>query len=219
MADALQTQSLVDALRDAIQRSILQGEYPAGSQLTEQSVAERYSVARPTAKAAMEQLVRIGMLRRSRHKTTHVPLLGVGDIRDLYFSRGIVERAVVTALAASGKETTEASRAVSRLTVGGDVSDIVGADIEFHRALVRSLDSPRVTRLHDAIIGEAHLCMAQVQVLHLLRPDEIANEHRGIIEAIEAKDPAKASELLDRHLTRACDQLVGFLEEHQRTAE
>ncbi len=215
MKPLLQTQSLVDSLRLALEQEIIRGEIPPGAQLTEQSVAQRYSIARPTAKAAIEQLVSGGMLRRPLNKAAKVPLMTSADVRDLYFSRAVVERSVVRALADSASPATGvARRAIDRLLRAeeSDVAEICDADIEYHKALVDSLDSPRMYRLHSTIIGEAHLCMAQVQVHRLLPPTRIADEHSAILDAIETHQADDAESLMDRHLSLAREQLIGYLE-------
>lgn len=208
----LKARSLVDALRDALQRAILTGEYPPGAPLTEEAVAQQYEIARPTAKAAIEQLVRSGILRRTHNKTARVPLLDAEDIRDLYWTRGIVERSVAVALAEREADLTGVARSIDRLRQAEGVMEVVDADIEFHRILVSRLDSMRMTRLHEAIIGEAHLCMAQVQVHHLLHQEVIADEHTAILDAILARDTALADSLMERHLAEACDRLIAHLD-------
>ena len=54
-----------------------------GELVTERGLAEWFSVARPTAKAAVERLVHDGLLQRSENTTARVQVLGVEDVRDL----------------------------------------------------------------------------------------------------------------------------------------
>ncbi len=83
----------------------------------------------------------------------------------------MVERGIVEELAARKAVLPSARRAIARLReADADIAEIVDADIAYHRALVEALNSPRAARLHNSIIGEAHLCMAQVQVHRLLSP-------------------------------------------------
>ncbi|MGC4112616.1 MAG: GntR family transcriptional regulator [Nocardioides sp.] len=214
----LKARSLVDALRDALQRAILTGEFAPGDSLTEEAVAQQYEIARPTAKAAIEQLVRAGLLRRTLNKTARVPLLDADDIRDLYWTRSIVERSAAIALAERRIDLTGVSRSIDRLRQAEGVMEVVDSDIEFHRILVSRLDSMRMTRLHDAVIGEAHLGMAQVQVHHLLHQDVIADEHAAILEAILDGDVDTSGDLSVRHLTEARDRLVTHLESQASAA-
>jgi DNA-binding GntR family transcriptional regulator len=207
--------SLVDALAAAIRERILTGDVPGGAPLTEKEVSTFYDVARPTAKAAIERLVYEGILRRGPNKTARVPLMDADDIRDLYYSRGFLEREVVAALATARMVPDEARAAIAQLHEAirqeGAIAKTVQADITFHRSLVNALDSPRLTRMYRSVIGETHLCMAQVQAHHLLSPTVIAAEHEGIIQAISDADPEAAADQVTRHLNRARTQLASYV--------
>lgn len=95
--------SLTDALYESIRKRIVNGEIPPGEKLTEVRLATEYNVARPTAKAALERLTALGLLRRTAHKTAVVPVLDEAEIRDLFFSRITIEKAAVSTLAATGQ--------------------------------------------------------------------------------------------------------------------
>jgi DNA-binding GntR family transcriptional regulator len=80
----LSTVTVVDAVMQAIRADISVGDYAPGTRLSEQDIADRFSVARPTAKAAIERLVEVGLLRRTANKTAEIPVLSSEDILDLY---------------------------------------------------------------------------------------------------------------------------------------
>src|SRR6476661_7111029 len=135
----LSVPSLVDVLHAAIRDRILKGDIEPGASVTEMSIATQYSVARPTAKAAMERLVVDGLLRRSTNKTARVPLLDSEDVRDLYFSRELIERSVVERLAMKRLVPDEAEKNVTALRDAADeptVTAAVSVDLGFHRSLV-----------------------------------------------------------------------------------
>lgn len=213
---SLETRSVIDALRSEMENQILSGTIPAGATLTELSVAQRFDVARPTAKAAIEQLVHSGMLSRARNKSARVARLGPADIADLYLSRGVIESAVVRVLAGHGEVPRAALEAQDRFRLaivrGNEVGEIVAADIAFHRALAAATRSPRLRRLHEAVIVEAHLCMARVQMRHLLDPQVIADEHARVLARIEAGDAAGAAAEMDAHLARARGKLADYVD-------
>jgi len=215
----LETRSVVDALRAEIQSQIVGGSIPPGTTLPEVSVAQMFDVARPTAKAAIEQLVHIGMLRRLRNKTARVPLFDAADVADLYLSRGVIESAVARVLAERGEVPSEAARALDRFRAaidnGAKVAELVQNDIDFHRALVDATRSPRLRRLHESVIGEAHLCMSQVQLHHLLHPQVIADEHARVLAMIEAGDADQATSEMTTHISRAGDRLVAYLQRQE----
>lgn len=214
MSVTLQAPSLVDALHMAMREQILTGQLAAGQPVTEVDLATRFSVARPTAKAAMERLVHEGLLHRATNKTARVPLLTVEDVKDLYYSRGMLEREVMHQLASRRVVSNTAARFLQELRdlVGTtNVADIVAADVSFHLALVAELKSPRLSRLYGSLMGEMRLCMAQVQAHNLLDPSRIADEHAGILEAVAAGDEGRAVMEIDLHLQRACLRLTTYL--------
>lgn len=211
----LQTRSLVDAVAQALREQILTGEIPADAQLTEQGVAKQGAVARPTAKAAIDRLTHEGLLRRGANRSARVPRLDASDVRDLYFSRMFLEREVVAKLAErrTVPDSAHAARHQFKAAVAAkSLSQIVDADIAFHVSLVEELGSRRVSRMYAAVIGEAHLCMAQVQAHRLLSATTIDREHGRIVKAILAGDSSSARDLLEDHLSRAEQRLVGYLE-------
>lgn len=212
----LQVSSLVEVLSAAMRERILSGEIPGGAAITELDVAASYSVARPTAKSAIERLVHEGLLRRASNKTARVPVLTADDIRDLYFSRAFLEREVMVALAAR-RHMPEAARASVRALRDAAsepvVATVVSIDIAFHRALFDGVGSTRLNRLYESLMGEMHLCMAQVQANGLLSPERIAAEHEAILDAIEAGARRRAADEITDHLSRACQRLLSHVGE------
>jgi DNA-binding GntR family transcriptional regulator len=214
MPQDLQTLSVIDALTNALRDRILTEDIPSNSVLPEVMVATEYNVARPSARAALERLAQEGLLRRETNKAARVPRLGPDDVRDLYTSRIFLERGVVSELARRQlvpADARAAHLAFQHSVLERSLPGIVTADIGFHLAMVEALESPRISRMFRTVIGEAHLCMAQVQTHHLLSADLIAAEHSSIIEAIESGDDSAAALRLDEHLTHARGRLLQYL--------
>lgn len=220
MSLTLKTSSLVDALCESLRERIVEGKVSPADRLTENGVARQYQLSRPTAKAALERLVHQGMLRRGVNKTARVPLLSSDEIRDIYFSRTCLEGQVMAELARTGNVPADAEEALRQFRAAvrskEPISRLVELDVLFHRRLVAAVGSPRLVRMHEAVIGEAHLCMAQVQIHHLLNPTLIAREHAQILQAIRERDPKRASERLTEHLSNARDPLAHYVEERER---
>ena len=218
-SEALAVTRVPDAVYEALRESILSQREAPGSAITEQAVAERFGVARPTAKVALERLVADGLLRREAHKTARVPELTRDDIVDLYANRAIVEEAALRTLAADGvvpmaaiaaqRMLTDAATAVHSAALGAAVpSAIARADIAFHRALVEAQRSPRLARLHALLMGEIELCIGQVLGHRLMAIDDVVTQHQGILDAVAAGDPERAGSLTRAHIEGARDRLL-----------
>jgi DNA-binding GntR family transcriptional regulator len=211
---SIETCSLVDAVAEALRDQILSGDIPAQTRLTEKTVAGLAGVARPTAKAALELLVHSGLLRGGPNRTVHVPLMNAASVSDLYASRLLVERKVVVELARRRYVPPSAREALDQFdkaATRGCTASIVKADGVFHATLVAALGSPRLTRMHQVVMGEAQLCMAQVRAHHLLKTEAIAGEHAEIVDAIGGGDSASADRLLTAHLQDSCKRLTAFV--------
>jgi DNA-binding GntR family transcriptional regulator len=207
--------SLTDALYESVRKRIVNGEIPQGEKLTEVRLATEYKVARPTAKAALERLTAVGLLRRTAHKTAVVPLLDEDEIRDLFFSRVTIEKAAVSALAATGEVPADAVRAQVAIEYAARdrlFEDQVEADITFHTALVAAVGSRRLSRMHELIIGEVHLTMGQYQAHRKADPSTVASEHAAILKAIGDGAPDAAADHLVYHLEQAQGRLLTTLQ-------
>lgn len=213
MASHLQVVSIIDAVTDDLRRRVLDGDLAPDTALAEHDVAERYEVARPTAKVAIENLVRENLLHRSAHKTARVVRLEPADARDIYLAREVIESEVLRRLAAQRLVPDEARAANAEIARLETVSprEIVAPDMRFHTALVAAVGSSRLSRSYDALASEVVFCMSQVQGASLLPTGLIAAEHERLLELVAAGEGEAAAALLGIHVGRARERLVESL--------
>ena len=210
-SSTLKTTSLPEAVYDALRESIVTMVDRPGALLTETAVAERYSVARPTAKAALERLVSEGLLSRRAHHAAQVPELSRADIQDLYSNRAILEEAALQNLAADAVVPVAAlavHRELLQHVRTDDRAALARTDLDFHRQLVLAQHSPRLAKMHGLLMSEIELCIGQVQSHQLIRPSDVAQQHQGILDAVAAGDATLASRLIREHIEGARDRLL-----------
>lgn len=206
----LEVVSVIDAVTADLRARVLSGDLAPGAPLAETDVAARYDVARPTAKAAIENLVRDRLLERSAHKTARVMRLSPEDARDIYRSRALIEAEALRQLARTRTVPPAAREANAEIAALTEASprEVVDPDMRFHASLVDALGSERTTRMYRSLISEVVLCMSQVQGASLLPTSVIAGEHERLLALIEAGDGDAAAALLAEHLGRARERLV-----------
>ncbi|UYQ77786.1 GntR family transcriptional regulator [Glutamicibacter sp. JL.03c] len=214
MAARLGVVSVVQAVIASLRTRIFSGELAPGTPLGEVDVATHYEVARPTAKAALENLVASGLLTRNAHQSARVTRLTSADARDIYRTRAIIEAEAVRLLASTGQVPGAAREANAEITALSEASpiQIVDPDVRFHSALVQALDSERTSAIYGQLSDEIRLCMTQVQDATLLDTADIANEHARLLEKIAAGDQQGAAELLAQHLENASTRLAAHLD-------
>lgn len=210
---ALGVVGVVDAVTARLRARILSGDIRSGAPLTEAAVSQAYGVARPSAKAAIEQLVAGGLLVRTAHRSARVVGIDAETVRDVYRTRARLESAALRELALTGSVPQTARSANAELLAmppGADPAT-VDPDLRFHTALIDALHSERTGRMYRSVLDEVRLCMAQVQGRQLLDAAEIAAQHAAMLDAVEAGDGDLAADLLSVHLSSAEERLVDAL--------
>lgn len=176
--------------------------------VTEAYVSQTYGVARPTARIAIDRLVTEGLLVREVHRAARVRRLDREDFNDLFISRAAIEAAAVEVLAGSATVPAGAFEAHAELCGLSAGDSYAASDIAFHQALVHGSGSTRLPRLHDLLMGEIQLGIAQVEAHRLRSLEEVAAEHQAILDAVAAGDAELASRLTRAHVLASRDRLV-----------
>ncbi|WP_136056641.1 GntR family transcriptional regulator [Microbacterium sp. K24] len=210
---ALGIVGVVDAVTARLRERILSGDIRSGSPLTEAAVSQTFGVARPSAKAAIEQLVASGLLVRTAHRSARVVGIEPETVRDVYRTRSRLESAALRELALTRTvpaSAVEANAEILAMPAGPDPAT-VDPDLRFHTALIDALESERTTRMYRSVLDEARLCMAQVQGRRLLDAAVIAAQHAHMLEAVAAGEGEGAADLLAVHLSSAEERLIDAL--------
>lgn len=210
---ALGIVGVVDAVTAQLRARILGGDIRSGAPLTEAAVSQSFGVARPSAKAAIEQLVASGLLERTAHRSARVVGIDPDTVRDVYRTRTRLESAALRELAARRAVPPAAIAANAEILAmpPGPDAATVDPDLRFHTALIDALESERTGRMYRSVLDEVRLCMAQVQGRRLLDAAAIAAQHAEILDAVAEGNGLRAAHLLDAHLSSAEERLVEAL--------
>lgn len=196
-----------DALATALRDAVLTGKLPPGARLTELGVAAAYGVARPTARAAIDELTAARLLTHEAHRGASVPVLDEAAIRDLYRARGLLEAGAIRELAARRHVPPDATAALRRIAGAAPGAD-VEPDLAFHRALVAAAGSPRADLLFAQLADEIRLAIVQCRVANAGQTTLVA-EHDAILAGIRVGDGDRAEAALRHHLAEAVRVLTG----------
>lgn len=202
-----------------LRRLILGGELAAGDRLFEVELAERLGLSRTPLREALGLLQYEGLLDRRKGGGFSVRAFVFADVTDAIEMRGVIEGTIARLAAERGvaPEALEAMRdAVGALdtVVDGDAdrvdftrySDLNDtfhdalADMAASSVLRRQLD--HVTRLPFASPGD--FLSVQADDPAFLRSLFISqSQHRAVLEAIEAREGARAEAIMREHARQA----------------
>jgi DNA-binding GntR family transcriptional regulator len=189
-----------------LRRLIVEGAIPPAARLREAQLAAGFEVSRQTVREAIRELVHDGLAHHDRHRGAVVVDLGPDDVADIYVVRRTLEVAgaerVHVAADAAVDEVGEALARLAAIAPSGTWAEVTRADMGFHRSVVALAGSPRLVRAFDAIAGELTFCMSVLrQVGQEERvPAAIVADHRGIAEAVAARDSELARVRVSEHI-------------------
>ena len=206
------TDSLATQIAKSIRDAILAGRLQVDERLpTEEELAQKFSVSRPTIREALKRLAAQNLIRSRRGPSggtfvkrpseeesrsslaNAVALLvsmGTFGLDDIADARRELET-ICCRLAAQGRHESHLAAMAVELEIQKDrgISDVefCASDVRFHRALVDATQNP-VLRFVMVSVVEALQPIANMVVYRFRERALIVNQHQRLYEAIRARD-------------------------------
>lgn len=216
MNQALQdnARTLADRVFTRLQDDIVRGEIPPGSKVSETELAARYGVSRGPLREAIRRLESRKLLEREVHVGTRVASLSFNDLIEIYHVREALEgmAARLAAVHMTEQEVAGLAGVLHQHEQQQDIREDIAyfqreGDLDFHYRIIQGSHNATLVQM---LIGELyHLVrMYRYQFSSVAnRPQKALNEHRRIVEAIEARDQEMAELLMRRHISRARENI------------
>jgi DNA-binding GntR family transcriptional regulator len=207
--------SLTDQAHDAVRREILTARLRPGDAVSEAALAARFGFGKAPIRAALVRLAQEGLVRaqpRRGYAVTPVTLRDVGEVFEL---RLVLEPAAAR-LAAGKADIAELRRLDAVCEAGyrpGDAESAL-AFLDANRAFHVSVASLSGNRRLAEQVGRLLDEMTRMLLLGLAgrdRTGEMAHEHRALIEALAAKDGARAEKIVREQIEAARRMVLGAL--------
>jgi DNA-binding GntR family transcriptional regulator len=191
----------------AIYRSIFDAvvdqRLPPGAKLTEEQLGALFSASRTLVRSALQALAHDHIVTIERHRGAFVSAPTIADAQDIFFSRRLVESGI--ALEVAGKIQREdvarlrALLADEAAAIGrGDRQAAIRLSGALHMAIARIGGEGALTRFLGGLISRSSLVIALYG--RGAAPACANDEHSGIVDALAARDGARAAALTAEHL-------------------
>ncbi|HHW62093.1 MAG TPA: GntR family transcriptional regulator [Syntrophomonadaceae bacterium] len=204
---------VLESIRDAI----IKGTLKPGERLMEIQLAEELGVSRTPVREALRKLELEGFIVMVPRKGAYVADLSVKDIADVFEIRIALE-GLAAALAAE-RITDEELELMERsliekgeAIVAGDLERLVQVDASFHETLYQASRNERL----NAIINNLREQIQRFRSASLSYPGrnkKSLDEHRAILEALEARNVTLARQLAQEHIENAENVLIETLKQ------
>lgn len=190
-----------------ITRRIQTGEYPVGSRLVAQKIAASLNISATPVVAAINRLAAQGLVETIPRKGAIVKQFSVGDIRNYFDARIMMETyAVKPAIQNVDQhpEIVEELREIVDRFDSVEPTDLEAARVQenrFHPLMVKLAGNAQLDRLYEFnwSVGSVYF----VYSLKKVKPENFKIslvEHRQILEALLNKDEARLEFLVKDHL-------------------
>lgn len=188
---------------------ILSGELPAGSQLGEESLAERCGVSRTPVRDALRRLESELLVKRNDSQRSFVADWSLSDVADAFELRAMLEgHAARRAAERIDDDTLQQLRSFNQAilnAVSADPPDVLGfleSNRDFHALILETAQSRRLASLLGTLIEQPVVW----RTAHQYGRDALRRshgEHDELLAAFARRDGAWAEAVMAAHIRRA----------------
>ncbi len=188
---ALKRTCMRDQIREALVARILDGTYPAGTQLKELTLAREFNVSQAPIREALRELEGSGLVMSERFRGTRVRGADFEEMRESYELRTMLEvRAVQIAAPYTPQLLADLDQYLREMDASlknDDQERYIDHALRFHRRLVESSGNRTFLRLWDSLLWDIRGRIAL---------------HRAVLTRLRAQDGNGAGERVREILER-----------------
>lgn len=208
--------SLTSAAFERLRSDILAGELLPAERLRIQALSERYEVGATAIREALSRLVAEGLVTIEDQRGSRVSPVSHGELLDLTRTRVRVEQIALRLAIEHGDVEWEsrllsAFHRLSRTPLPPPPErDARWSAVHrrFHEALIDGCGSAWTLRLCRLLYDKSERYRNLAQLSTRDRPRDIGAEHRGLLDAVMARDADAACRLLHEHLTETTEIIL-----------
>lgn len=199
-SDGPQGQGAYRRLLEEIRR----GDLPPGARLREIELAERLGISRTPVREAIRQLESDGLVVHLPRQGATVRSLDYPEIMELYEMRAVLEgtAARFAARAASDVELAELRALNEEMARAGHGRHAYELNRQFHLTLLDAAKNRFLVKATNAI-QKTLLILGPTTLVEPQRAEQAAVEHARILDALEARDGARAETEMRSHIEAA----------------
>lgn len=204
---ALKRTCMRDQIREALVARILDGTYPAGTQLKELTLAREFNVSQAPIREALRELEGSGLVTSERFRGTRVRGADFDEMRESYELRIMLEvRAVQLAAPYSPQlldELDELVRVMEAALKDDDRERYIDRALRFHRRLVASSGNGTFLRLWDSLLWDIRGRIALRRLVETgCSLKSLVAMHRAMVVRLRAQDATGSAEQVRQMLER-----------------
>ncbi|MGV2900784.1 GntR family transcriptional regulator [Microbacterium sp. AGC62] len=205
-------ESLGAQVARVLRQRIVRGELAPGERITEEALAEEFSVSRGPVRDALTQLSFEKLVEVQRPRGVYIVGLTHDDVDQLYSLRGALEQLALSRAMRVEDDSrwTAMAAAVGRMGEAADAGDhaaFVAADLEFHSQIYALADHPRLEGAWNQYLP-TFTALLEVTINHDEDLHESSGDHVKLMDVMRSGKPAQAAKVLSEHLDGARERML-----------
>lgn len=208
-----------NTIYEQLHADILACDMAPGTQFQERQIAERFNVSKSPVRDALIKLQEQNLVQVIPRKGYRVTQISLSDARDLYEMRILLEREAIARLIDSGSDDELASLDTYRSGSVESLDEWIKYNRSFHVHLAMICGNKRLAKAGREVVEQFDR-LTKVSVSNSVLPNPMSvavlearmEEHRAIIDAIQARDRRKAVALSRDHIDESRKRLMAVLE-------
>lgn len=196
-------QTLAEVAYDRISAAMLSGEFPPGTRLVMDTIAEQLDISRTPVRDAFGRLEREGVIVPTGRRGYVIREASPQEIENLYQAREAIEGYAARRVAELGEDAIAIVAKVLDQHAQIDNSDPAAAyhgNRAVHRAFVEALDNPILLEAFDAVWTRAMAQQGFAYFVHHATPrPSLRDEHEPLLAAVR-QSPEQAHAAMIEHI-------------------
>jgi DNA-binding GntR family transcriptional regulator len=203
MMKTAKSENKKDLVYECIKKKIIANQLEPLELLNEAVLAAELKVSKTPVREAMHQLEKDGLIICIPQKGWFVSEINIKDIRELFEVREIMECAAVRMAVLKGdvNKFIALRDKLSETSNGKNPTNLLKSGELIHVSIIESLQNKRLQEIFMSLMEHhARTRIYFVSKFDELRLEDASQEHRGILDAIIARNPEAAAEQMRNHL-------------------
>lgn len=202
-------------IAERLRAAILSGEIAPGAPLVETTLAAQFDVSRGPLREALRELIEEGLLVTVPYTGTHVILLTVDDIREIYSMRVTLERFAFEQAwsrrdAAFARELLRRNTVLTQAIDAGDDATSILAELDLHGLVYEASGHKLLQRTWHSLRGRLQLYWAAHHRAHASRGPR-RDSHDSYVQAALGDDMDVMLQEITNHMGRGAERTESFM--------
>lgn len=220
----LESLSVRERTTEALRNAVLSLHFSPGEKLVERRLCEETGVSRTCVREALRHLEAEGLVRRVPNRGMFVARLTADEARQIYEVRAVLESAMVRAFVERADAThvaalQKALHKVTRTATGRDLVAYANSLVELTEAILAGADNELAGQILNTLRARmTYLRVITAKAASVERRDGTTAALSALVDAIVARDGARAERLSRAYIARSAEFALALLRERDSAA-